>query len=547
MRDLISVKSYSFDPLTTRSVFKIPSRDNYVISQYSNVCIRLHFEYKLCKSLNGLCYFVTFTYNDSSILHFGNHNFIDNSDIRTFCNKSIFPRDLKLHGYTFKFAFFGESGDGKGSRGLDNNPHFHALFFLFPTSDCDFFYHDSSNFLLLCHNAWNQDRNSFQKDYRSLNVGNVTYSKKGALVEDTKVFSYCSMYCVKGLYSSSYNVRVREFFYNVAFFTLFDAFICPIPFDSPYRCFVYPYESFLSIVKSFVLSSSNLSYFIGLDKYTDYPLLLKSCVEDIFCKFFSVKSTSCLSYLLDLDLFQSPILTNIMSNSLFTRFYKFLVNRHLCRYRLSSNLGINGLDYIDDNFMLDVSFIDSMSYGRINLPSYYFRKFLFNSNFINGKYIYVPNHRYSVYVNLKYSSINFYKEVLKFINCKNDFLCSLDDSLRDSLNIIPANVFVSFKAFRGLSYLNTAVPFISFEDPWSYLRSLDFTKRNISSIVLSLSNFISDYSSFTCHPFFCYENILELSYLYDEFVSPINTKLSDVSSFFRLKLNSDYFVYEKDT
>lgn len=37
---------------------------------------------------------------------------------------------LRKFGTTFKYFIGAELGDGKGERGMHNNPHYHALFFL---------------------------------------------------------------------------------------------------------------------------------------------------------------------------------------------------------------------------------------------------------------------------------------------------------------------------------------------------------------------------------------------------------------------------------
>lgn len=547
---MITVKSYSYNPLTTRSFFVPSSRKDYVNSQFCNVSVRLQFENLKCKQSNGIVYFVTFTYNDASVININGYNFANNYDVRFLCNKSILPKHLKDHGYSFKFAFFGEAGDGKGVRGRDNNPHYHALFFLYPLETCDNFYHDQSKFLTLCHNAWNQDSDSRSKKYKELKRGNVSYSLKGAIVDDDKVFSYCSMYCVKELDDNVYNNRVKDIFTKVAFVTLFDmAYYMPL-ISSVFR-YSYPPAIVQSIFKSFMMTYGNkLSILAPYNcKRQDYLVILQDAVRSIFNTYYCVKDYDVFpSWIMSDDIFESKIFIDICSTPLFTKFRDFLVNRHSLRYRLSSELGINGLDYIDNNYFLDVSHFKNFGAPRINLPSYYYRKYLFDMVKFEDHYLYVRNDKFKGYFLKNLTITKCYKALKSYCGNKAKFEATLNDEQRAALRNIPDNVFVEFKPFRGLSFSAYDVPEIDTHFAWRYFKDIHWDKHVFYSIPLSQKYFFDKHGfvDFSLHPYFKYDMIHDLSLLYDKFLSLDLSKrrINDVKDYHKLKPDKRYENYK---
>lgn len=494
---------------------------------------------------------MTFTYNESAVIKICGYNFANSYDVRFLFNKSVFPKRLKLHGYTFKFAIFGEAGDGKGVRGVDNNPHFHALIFLYPSSDCDRYFHDTTNFLTLCHNAWNQDNFSTCRKYKHLHRGNVSYSSKGALVEDDKVFSYCSMYCVKELSDNVYNNRVSYLFDRVAFMTL-SRFAFVVPDDSPCAKYIYPYDSQQSVVKSFFQSYGNKISMLAPYKVKsdDYVCILHDAVVDLYNEVFGVTDIDLFnSWLFRTDyVFSTPLYRDLMDTELFSRFRDFIVRRHQLRYRLSPNLGINGLNYIDSNFMLDVSQFKSFSTPKINLPSYYYRKYLFDVVKHDDHYLYVRNKKFPAYF-MKHLTISKFENALQSYRVNRaSFVEYLDESMREFLADIPDSVFVAFKPFRGLCFNSCDTPILDMSYPWQYFSSLNFTKHEFYSIPYSQKFFFDTqgFVDFSLHPQFAYPRITELSFLYDKFLSQSKSiqRLTDVKDYFVLNNISNTPIYE---
>lgn len=548
---LHTVSSYSFDPLVSKSCFVVPNRDEYCSKQYLSVSVRLNFEYKKCLESNGIVYFVTFTYNDNGCFHFGNFNFFDNNHIRKFFNKSIFPTRLHDNGYSFRFALFGECGDGKGVRGIDNNPHYHVLVFLYPNSGCSYFYHNERNFLSLCKSAWNQDLSDLSlKRYCDLNVGNVSYSRKGARVLKSNCFSYCSSYCIKTLSVSPYNSRVKSFMAYVAYANLIRV-VRDVPFGSVLNDYFYDSDDvqdiYIDFVKKYFKRLPQLATYNR--KYDDYLLILNDSVRDTVSLTFGFNDFSFVDYMtMDNDFFLSAFYSRLMETPLFRCFYKYLVNRHKCVYRLSSGLGSCGLDYIDSNFMIDVSFFSCFKCPRINLPSYYFRKYFFTpQRHLNG-YVYFTNENYSRYCMFRFSSSKFRSALCSFKANRRIFSQSLSDDDRLSFDLIPSDKFVAYRAFRGLSFSINDVPDIDSSDIWKYLRDLDYSRHHLYSVPCSLSHFTDEYFSFSLHPFFiCCDDIDRFSRLYDDFVNVnySSKKILDTSQYFNLSNvnGKDFIVY----
>lgn len=516
---MVSVKSYTYDPIKSKSVFRIPPKEDYISSQYCSVTVRLNFEYRRCLSLNGLVYFVTFTYNDNGVLCIDGQNYLYNPHIRQLCNKSIFRRYLLSHGYEFKFAFFGENGDGKGIRGVDNNPHYHALIYLYPTSSCDSYYHDEKHFLELCHNSWNQDPDSMSCQLKLLNRGNVTYSKKGALVQDCKVFGYCSLYCVKQLSDGSYNYIVKNKFERITFITLLDLVI-PAPYE--FSIYLYPYDRLSSLLKEFVFRYCDKLEVLKpfLKKYDDVLLSLRDAIQYSLSELFGITDFSNdFSFLYHQDLFLSSFYAKVSVLPLFTAFYKFMVTVHSARYRLSTNLGICGLQHVTPGFLLDVSSLECFDVPRINLPSYYYRRLFYSRVKHDGKSLYVLNSTFNDYVKIFYSLNRFNSLVSTFRINRCSFSSILSDSFKASLSVIPDRVFVAYKFYRGLCFDSCDYFDIDPLDCLSYLRDLDYSVHNFHLIPKGLDDYIHDgYFSFNLHPFFNYPDIDRLSYLYDSFL-----------------------------
>lgn len=530
------VSSYTFNPEICKSFFNLPSKEDYITSQYCSVSTRLLFEYKKCSECGGLCYFVTFTYNNNGVFNFLGRNFLDNYDIRYLFNKSIFSRRMREHNYTFKYASFGELGDGKGIRGKGNNPHYHVLIFLYGG---DGFYNDDVAFLTLCHNCWNSDLDSTLKSFKSLNRGNVSYSKQGAKVKSADVFPYCASYCMEMLGNFAYRNGLFRLFKRVAFDTLFHLVF---NFDSIY---LYPFDNFF--IDRFCSYRKDL--FSTDCLFSDSISKLYFHTVSSLCKFYNM-SLSSLKLSIDFDnIHNTPVFSKIMDLPIFHYFFLFLYNQHCVKYQISKNLGSSGLDYIDtSNFLLDVSFFPSLKKSKINLPSYYFRKLLFSRCVVNGHPLLLPNSLYNSYVSNFYSLSKYNSFYSSCVFNWNSFKCSLPSDLIS--NCPPPSAVAAFLPFQYLAYRIGSEPLIDNYYPWDYITRLDYTQRDVIYSRPVSADFVystDGYRSFTMHSFFSrYPNLSLYTSLYRNFIrkSFLSSEiLNNTLDYFKYKSSSSYEVF----
>lgn len=111
-----------------------PNSYKFACSKEMAYKTRLYYEYKYTESVGGQSFFYTLTYNDA---HIPKDPFLglpcfDYKDLARFLNGG-FKKQLERK-YSTKLKYFvgAELGDGKGKRGLANNPHYHVIFFLTP-------------------------------------------------------------------------------------------------------------------------------------------------------------------------------------------------------------------------------------------------------------------------------------------------------------------------------------------------------------------------------------------------------------------------------
>ena len=203
-----------FCPTSSRTVVHFPSSVSYsaVRSKREGYEARLYWEYLYCRDLGGQTFFYTLTYNDDAIPKFYGKNCFDYKDLRYLLNGGFKKYLLRHFGTEFKYFVGAELGDGKGSRGIGNNPHYHILFFLRPSSDKK--YHSLYKkihpvvFRSLIRNYW---QGSEFIDYRAAKFGIAREGRFLGVVQDFRACLYVAKYCVKdaGLKSFEDHLRLR--------------------------------------------------------------------------------------------------------------------------------------------------------------------------------------------------------------------------------------------------------------------------------------------------------------------------------------------------
>lgn len=161
---------------------------------------RLYWQYRYCLDRKGQTFYYTLTYNDKSIPHHYGMNCFDYEDLRDLLTGGFRKQLLRKYGTTFKYFVGAELGDGKGERGLHNNPHYHILFFLEPVKDCCFPYVQISpeQFRHLVRFYWQGfDQDDCFVSYRDARYGIAKEGDNCGLVTDFRACMYCAKYVCK--------------------------------------------------------------------------------------------------------------------------------------------------------------------------------------------------------------------------------------------------------------------------------------------------------------------------------------------------------------
>ena len=162
---------------------------------------RLYWQYRYCEEHNGQTFFYTLTYNDKAMPNHYGVNCFDYEDLRDLFTGGFRKQLLRKYGTTFKYFVGAELGDGKGSRGMHNNPHYHVLFFLEPANDEKFQYQKISpdDFRHLVRMYWqgfDESRTGYQ-DYNDALYGIAREGENLGKVTDFRACGYCAKYVTK--------------------------------------------------------------------------------------------------------------------------------------------------------------------------------------------------------------------------------------------------------------------------------------------------------------------------------------------------------------
>lgn len=187
------------------SHFDLPLSTNFDVrrQRQSAYYIRNYYEFKGCQDSGGFVTFYTFTFNDRALKKINGHNVLDNDALHWFLRDSGLRKAVRRFGFTFKYFVAPEFGEGKGSRGYGNNPHFHGVFYFYPLKHSDA---SRDNFLRanfvtkIFRRFWqgNEYPATRRNDPRLFTYGKLDISTQcGALVKDFKAIKYTSKYVVK--------------------------------------------------------------------------------------------------------------------------------------------------------------------------------------------------------------------------------------------------------------------------------------------------------------------------------------------------------------
>lgn len=172
--------------------------------------VRLYYHYQYVKAIGGQCYFYTLTYNDGSLPHFMGIRCFNHDHIRNFFRSSGFDKRLiREYGLRVQYFVSCELGDGKGSRGISGNPHYHVILFLVPDDNYPQSHLSSEALQELVREYWcGKDYKKRRKqDYR---FGIAMPGNHLGLVESAAALSYAAKYVIKDtVYETLYSKLSR--------------------------------------------------------------------------------------------------------------------------------------------------------------------------------------------------------------------------------------------------------------------------------------------------------------------------------------------------
>lgn len=207
-----------WNPATCKSHVQFSSPESYQSFKIKQEGYetRLYWQFRYCEEHNGQTFYYTLTYNDEHIPKFLGFNCFDYEDLRDLLTGGFRKILLRKFGTKFKYFIGAELGDGKGERGLHNNPHYHILFFLEPANDDRYKYVpiSSSYFRHLIRKYWqgfDEDVDGFQ-DYRCARYGIAKEGENLGKVTDFRACVYCAKYVTKDAGLKMREIDVEKFF-----------------------------------------------------------------------------------------------------------------------------------------------------------------------------------------------------------------------------------------------------------------------------------------------------------------------------------------------
>ena len=209
-----------FSPSVSRSHVRLSSPNSFafVRSKIEGYESRLFWQFKFCEDNGYPVFFYTLTYNNRNIPDFFGVPCFDYEHLRSLFTGGFYKQLKRKYGCTFRYFVGAELGDGKGSRGYHNNPHYHVLFFLEPAKGCELISFPSpEEFRHLVRLYWQGfDEDEGFRDYETALYGIAREGLYCGLVKDFRACTYCAKYVVKdtGLKAFEFDVisLLKDFF-----------------------------------------------------------------------------------------------------------------------------------------------------------------------------------------------------------------------------------------------------------------------------------------------------------------------------------------------
>lgn len=319
---------------------------------------RLYWQFRYCQDVNGQVFYYTLTYNDKSIPKFYGVNCFDYEDLRYLLTGGFYQYLRRNYGTKLRYFVGAELGDGKGSRGMHNNPHYHCLFFLEPDKEplCPYQKISSVDFRHLVRLYWqgfDQDTDGY-KDYREAKFGIAKEGDDLGLVSDYRACAYCAKYVIKDVKLVRSEDKIAHY---VRFYT-------NKVYKGSYQSYLDYYRLNRSLLDSHLLSIFPRSAFVFADELGFelcdsqpefqgdlYKLVKKLDLYEDYCSFVRKHVQEKVDEVLN--------------------FYR---NRYCNKCRISQGIGKYALSHIDDLKNPSVQVPCKKGFKNRPLPLYLYRK-----------------------------------------------------------------------------------------------------------------------------------------------------------------------------
>lgn len=501
----------------TRMYNCLPDPDSFSVqsSKRMGYFQRLWFEYAYCRKVNGMCFYYTLTYNDLHIPKYRGRNCFSYEDIRYVTNGSLSKTLLRKYGSVLRYFCACESGEGKGERGLGNNPHYHFIFFVYPSENSKFEYKKITpqEFKDLIYVIWQGKPSNVFVPWQLAKFGHVQEGKFNGEVLSADAFKYCGKYVIKDSEQLSYERDLKK---------ELESEIRSYSFN--WKC-LYSYYKYLKCVDSEIRSRSDFFDYLPLRQYWSYRLVTKrlGLVPSSFSRYLASQGQrGFIKYKLLLDWFDNYYVPQMLEEQLSE--YR---NLYSPKCRLSKTLGEYGLNFIQ---LIDGSprvVLNTSKGYEIQYPClYYIRKLFYDVKLcpVTGNPLYYLND-YGIkmkLMSLKNSINNCISHTLENISyCQmNNVVIPFGDS-PDGFTAL-FNKFVQrddiSEIVRRYAVFHLIYQYRAFSKPWYYLDQdckeddyildydvflhqnsyyLDFQDGKIYDIYIRNMSL-----SFTCHPAF---------------------------------------------
>lgn len=333
---------------------------------------RLYWQYRYCEAHDGQTFFYTLTYNDAAMPKYAGINCFDYEDLRDLLTGGFRKYLLRHYGTSFRYFIGAELGDGKGERGLHNNPHYHVLFFLEPANNERYPYERISpeDFRHLVRKYWqgfDEDTDGY-RDYNTAKYGIAREGENCGLVTDYRACCYCAKYVTKDVKLKKAEHKVEKYsrfrhmksykFTSKSYEDFFDEFIqsnYSIPADFSGKEYLYKWHELVRHLlgdKAFEFEDSIGIEPIEASKACDTMMIIKKLhLYEDYCKFCRAK--------VDVQVHDDLVT------------YR---NRYCNKCRISQQVGDYALKFITDYMNPTVQIPSKKGFKNRPLPMYLYRK-----------------------------------------------------------------------------------------------------------------------------------------------------------------------------